>query len=86
MKNIDFLKEVILQIPAEEESIEFKRVLGSGCVSKVVETIVAMSNGNGGSIILGIGDPEKDLNKGINRVYGIDEDVVKILMHIGREK
>ncbi len=70
----DWLKN-ILEIPAETQTIEFKRLSEDKVVTKVIETIVAMTNTDGGVIILGIDDPEKTKLKGLNRIYGIDENV-----------
>jgi len=79
----DWLKN-ILEIPGETQTIEFKRVSEDKVVTKVIETAVAMSNTDGGVIILGIDDPEKTKLKGIDRIYGIDEDI-QIFDAIGRE-
>lgn len=66
----------ILDIPAEDKITEFKR-LGNGdrVVCKVVETIVAMANTDGGKIILGIDDPEKSILKNEKRIIGIEENL-----------
>lgn len=64
----------ILAIPEETQTIEFKRLNGDKVVKKVVETIVAMANTDGGRIIIGIDDPEKSIQSGIDRVYGIEEN------------
>lgn len=63
----------ILTIPEETQTIEFKRLGEVKVVSKVIETIVAMTNTDGGRIILGVDDPEKSLQEGIDRIYGIEE-------------
>lgn len=65
----------ILEIETETQTIEFKRLKGDKVVYKIIETIVAMSNTDGGIIILGIDDPEKTDKKGIDRIYGIDESL-----------
>ncbi|NUN24163.1 MAG: putative DNA binding domain-containing protein [Candidatus Jettenia caeni] len=70
----DLLKN-ILDIPTETQTVKFKRLLGDKVVTKVIETIVAMSNTDGGLIILGVDDPEKTKAKGSDRIYGIDENV-----------
>lgn len=79
----DWLKN-ILEIPAETQTIEFKRLSEDKVVTKVIETVVAMSNTDGGVIILGIDDPQKTKLKGSERVYGIDEDM-QIFDAIGHE-
>lgn len=65
----------ILDIPAEDRITEFKR-LGNDkkVVQKIVETIVAMANTDGGRIILGIADPEKSELKNEKRIFGIEEN------------
>src|SRR3990172_5787835 len=70
----DFIKE-ILEIPAENQTIEFKRLSEDKVVAKIIETIVAMANTDGGAIILGIDDPQKTKLKGLDRVYGIEEKI-----------
>jgi len=67
----------ILAIPAEDRTTEFKRLGKDFRVAKIVESVVAMANTDGGSIILGVDDPQKTKLKGINRVYGIEEDLEK---------
>jgi len=64
----------ILQIPEETQTIEFKRLGGEKVVSKIIETIVAMSNTDGGVLILGVDDPEKTKLKGEERIFGIEEN------------
>lgn len=75
----------ILSIPAEDRITEFKR-LGDQetAVYKIIESIVAMTNTDGGVIVLGVADPEKTKLKGIERVYGIEENLEKY-DEIGRE-
>lgn len=79
----DWLKN-ILEIPAETQTIEFKRLTEDKVVTKVVETVVGMANTDGGVIILGVDDPEKTKLKGVDRIYGIDENV-QIYDALGRE-
>ena len=74
----------ILAIPSESQTLEFKRLAGDKVVTKTIETIVAMANTDGGVIVLGIDDPEKTKLKGMDRVYGIDENA-EIYDAIGRE-
>ncbi len=65
--------ETILNIPEETQTIEFKRLNGDKIVSKIIQTIVAMANTDGGVIIFGVDDPKKTTLKGLDRVYGIEE-------------
>lgn len=67
----------ILSVPAEDRTIEFKRVGSDLKVDKVIESVVAMSNTDGGNLVLGVDDPEKTEVKGIERVYGIEENLEK---------
>ena len=67
----------ILNIPAEDRTTEFKRVGKDFKVNKVIESIVAMANTDGGIIILGVDDPQKSKLKGIDRVFGIEENLEK---------
>lgn len=64
----------ILNIPEETQTIEFKRLNGEKVVSKIIQTIVAMANTDGGDIIFGVEDPEKTKLKGLDRVFGIEEN------------
>ncbi len=68
--------EKILNIPEETQTIEFKRLNGDKIVKKIIQTIVAMANTDGGIIILGVDDPEKTKLKGIDRIFGIEENQV----------
>lgn len=79
----DFIRD-ILRIPSESQTIEFKRLSEDKVVSKILETVVAMTNTDGGVIIVGIDDPEKTKLKGLDRVYGIDENI-EVFDAIGRE-
>jgi len=79
----DFIKD-ILETPAESQTIEFKRLSEDKVVAKIIETIVAMANTDGGAIILGIDDPEKTKLKGLDRVYGIEEKI-EIFDAVGHE-
>lgn len=73
MKKQDLIN-IILDIPEETQTTEFKRLDGKKVVAKVVETIVAMANTDGGQIIIGVDDPEKTAKKGLHRIYGIEEN------------
>lgn len=64
----------ILNIPAESQTVEFRRLDGTKVVGKIVETIVAMANTDGGTIVLGVNDPEDTKIKGYDRVFGIEEN------------
>ena len=66
--------ETILNIPEETQTIEFKRINGDKIVKKIIETIVAMANADGGTIIFGVDDPEKTKLKGSQRIFGIEEN------------
>ncbi len=74
----------ILSFPSETRIIEFKR-LGSRNegVDRTLESIVAMANTDGGLIILGVDDPTKTKLKGLDRVYGIEENI-DLFDEIGR--
>jgi len=79
------LIQSILNIPAESQTVEFKRLKGDRVVGKIIETIVAMANTDGGTVVLGVEDPEKDIKiKGYNRVFGIEEDLENF-DEVGRE-
>jgi ATP-dependent DNA helicase RecG len=69
-----FLEEV-LAIPNESRTFEFKR-LGSRNegLDKTLQAIVAMANTDGGTIVLGIDDPQKSKLKGFDRIFGIEEN------------
>ncbi len=68
------LIETILNISEETQTIEFKRLYGDKVVRKIIQTIVAMANTDGGTIIFGIDDPEKTNLKGADRILGIEEN------------
>lgn len=76
--------EDILNIPSESQTLEFKRLTGEKVVGKIVETVVAMANTEGGAIVLGIDDPEQTKLKGLDRIFGIDEQV-DVFDALGRE-
>ncbi len=69
----DLIQE-LLNIPEETETLEFKRLDGPKVVAKILETIVAMANTNGGRIVIGIDDPEKTNLSGLDRVFGLEEN------------
>jgi predicted HTH transcriptional regulator len=64
----------ILAIPSEDRTTEFKRLGRDFRVSKIIESIVAMANTDGGIIVLGVDDPQKTKAKGLDRVFGIEEN------------
>lgn len=72
----DDLISNILSIPSESRTLEFKR-LGSRneSVDRTLQAIVAMANTDGGVIIFGIEDPQKIALKGLDRVFGIEENL-----------
>src|SRR3989344_257842 len=76
MENENIIKN-ILSIPVETQNIEFKRLGGSRNegVDKTLQSIVAMANTDGGTIIFGVDDPEKTTRKGIDRIFGIEENL-----------
>ncbi len=79
------LVKSILEIPAENQNVEFKRLSGdSRIVRKIIETIVAMTNIDGGIIVLGVSDPEEIKLKSFDRIFGIEENINN-LDAIGRE-
>ncbi|MBI4235394.1 putative DNA binding domain-containing protein, partial [Candidatus Peregrinibacteria bacterium] len=51
-----------------------KRLFGDKVVKKTIQTIVALANTDGGSIIFGVDDPEKTQFKGFDRIFGIEEN------------
>lgn len=71
------LMETILAIPGEDRTTEFKRLGKDDKVTKIIESIVAMANTDGGVIIFGVDDPEKTKLKGMDRVFGIEENPEK---------
>lgn len=75
MDNIKFTEQ-ILAIPNESRTFEFKR-LGSRheTIEKILQSIVAMANTDGGIIILGVDDPQKTTSKGLERIFGIEENL-----------
>ena len=74
----------ILAVPAETQTIEFKRLRSERIVSRIIETIVAMTNTDGGVIVLGVNDPEVIDTKGFDRIFGIEENLENF-DSVGRE-
>lgn len=71
--------KILLDIPEETQTVEFKRLKKStkdesNVVKSVTEAIVGMANAEGGLIVLGIDDPEKTIRKGLDRIFGIEGD------------
>lgn len=80
----DFIKRC-LDIPTETRKIEFKRLGEKKVVKKIIETVVAMANTDGGIIVLGIDDPDKKTGKTPDeRIFGIEENFERF-DEIGRE-
>jgi ATP-dependent DNA helicase RecG len=71
---MDKLIETILNILEETQTIEFKRLSGDKVVKKIIQTIVAMANTDGGTVVFGVDDPEKTELKGTDRIFGIEEN------------
>jgi predicted HTH transcriptional regulator len=82
MSDASILK-TLLDIPSETRTLEFKR-LGEVKIEKILQSIVAMANTDGGLFVLGIDDPEKTTNKDLARVFGIEENP-ELFDEIGRE-
>lgn len=70
------LIQAILSIPDESRTLEFKR-LGSRneSIDRTLQSIVAMANTDGGIIIFGVDDPQKTTYKGLERIFGIEENL-----------
>jgi len=70
------LIKIILNIPSESRTLEFKR-LGSRneSIDRMLQSIVAMANTDGGTLILGVEDPQKTTLKGLARILGIEENL-----------
>ena len=66
--------ESLLQIPAETLHVEFKRLGDNKIVEKIVQTISAFANTEGGVFVIGIDDPEKTKLSGLDRIFGIEEN------------
>ncbi len=66
------ITKLLLDIPEETQNIEFKELAGDKVVAKIIETIVAMANTDGGQIVIGIDDPEKTKKKNLARISGIE--------------
>src|SRR3989338_7078938 len=66
----------ILNIPSESRTLEFKR-LGSRneSIDRILQSIVAMANTDGGTLILGVEDPQKTTLRGLDRILGIEENL-----------
>lgn len=67
------LIQSILNIPAENQTVEFRRLSGIKVVGKIIETIVAMTNTDGGTMVLGVNDPEDIEIKNYDRILGVEE-------------
>lgn len=74
MNKDEFIKQ-ILAIPFESRTIEFKRIGSKNeTIEKTLQSIVAMANTDGGIVVLGIEDPQKSTLKGLDRIFGIEEN------------
>lgn len=83
--NKEELIKHVLEIPSENQTLEFKRLGGSNNdVGRIIESIVAMANIEGGVVVLGVEDPENTKLKGFDRIFGIEENIENY-DHIGRE-
>lgn len=72
----DQIIETLLGIPSETRTVEFKRLgASSSVVEKALQSIVAMANTDGGLLILGVDDPQKTKHKGLDRIFGIEENL-----------
>jgi len=70
------LIEKLLQVPSESQTLEFKTLSHiKNEVERCVQSIVSMANTEGGLLVIGIEDPEKSKNKGLERIVGIDDDI-----------
>ncbi len=79
------LLQSILNIPAENQTIDFKRISHiKNSIDRILESIVAMTNTDGGFIILGVDDPEKKYSKDEDRIFGIEENLENY-DHLGRQ-
>ena len=69
------LVEIILNIPVESQTVEFKRLSQvKNEVDRIIESIVALTNSDGGTVILGVGDPSRTTSNPYDRIYGIEEN------------
>ena len=75
MREEELIKN-ILNIPSESRTLEFKR-LGSRneSIDRMLQSIVAMANTDGGTLILGVEDPQKTTLRGLDRILGIEENL-----------
>ena len=83
MSDVDSIQD-ILDTPSESQTLEFKRLAEERIVAGIVKTIVAFANTEGGVIVLRVDDPEKTKLKGMERIFGIDENA-DVFDAIGRE-
>lgn len=74
MTQEELIKSILI-VPTETQTIELKRLSGDGIVKKIIETIVAMTNIDGGVIVLGVSDPEETSLKDFDRIFGIEENL-----------
>lgn len=74
VNEVDELLKVLLEMPEETQTVEFKRLDGTKVVAKIIQTMVAFANTDGGWIVIGVDDPEKTKLKGVGRIFGIEEN------------
>ena len=78
------LYKTFLKFRQKARRLSSSVLLEKKVVAKIIETVVAMTNTDGGVIILGVDDPEKTKQKGLDRIYGIDENI-EVFDATGRE-
>ena len=78
------LIKILLDIPFESRTLEFKR-LGSHnkAIDRTLESIVAMTNIDGGDIFIGVSDPKNTELQGLDRIVGVEENP-ELLDALGR--
>lgn len=78
------LIKTLLEIPTETQTVEFKLLSNKNIIERVIQAIISFTNADGGWVVLGIDDPENSKLKGLNRIYGIDNNL-DLYDSIGRE-
>lgn len=73
MSDIELIQR-LLDVPEEHHALEFKRLSEPNINKRILETIIAFANADGGLLVLGISDPEKSLD-GEDRIFGIEENL-----------
>ena len=72
----------ILSLAHGSKTVEYGRIGGQKVVSKLLETVVAMANADGGHIFIGVSDPEASNSIDPVRIVGIEEDEYNFDMFI----